>query len=185
MPRSQSTTKHFLQPGIDNIHDGAVGVCVPVAARLPDGIGDDSLEDLVRSLHDVDVQPRRYVPGDVAMERPHAWVVGDELEGNEAGDAVRRRLDDLHITSLGVLLVNNGPVPCAHSLGEDVEIVPVQMHRMRSAAEIFDEDPDAVVGAEVVHVPLGIKGIRGVSLVGQQENRIVHVPAEALTVHQP
>lgn len=177
--------EHHLQPRIDDVWNGCVGVGIPITASLSDCVRDDSLRNLVRSLHDIDVQPSRHVPCDVAMERPHTWVVRDELNDNVARGAGHGALNQLHITSLGVGLMDNGAVPCAHTFGQNVEIMTVQMHRMRGSALVFDDDSDARVGTKVVDVPLRIVGIRGISPVGEQEDWVVHVPAEGLVVHLP
>lgn len=182
---SSSAVQHALQPRIDDIRDGGVGVSVPITASLPDSVRDDSLQNLVRSFHHVDVQPSRHVPCDVAMERPHPWVVGDILNHHVTRLAARSALNQLHITSLSVGLMNNGAVPGADTFGQHVEIVTVQMHRMRGLAVVDHHHPNAGVGAKVVHVPLRIEGIRRVTLVGEQEDWIVHVSAEADAVHAP
>lgn len=120
-----STTNPHLQPRINDIRDCRVGVGIPITASLSDGVGNDSLRDLVRSLHDVDVQTSRHVPCDVAMERPHTWIVRHELNDNVARGTCHRTLDDLHITSLRVGLMDNGAIPCADTFGQHVEIVTV------------------------------------------------------------
>ena len=175
-----------LQARIDDERNGGVGVCVPIAASLANGVWDDSLRDLVRSLHDVDVQSAGHVPCDVTMEGPHTWVVRDELDHNKARSGrVQRALNDLHITSLRVGLVDNGAVPCALALRQDVEVVTVQMHGMRRAAEVLHHEPNASIGPKVVDVPLRIIRIRGVPTIGKQKNGVVHVSPEAGAVHLP
>lgn len=180
-----SAAKLRLQARIDDIRNGGVGVGVPLTASLSDRVRDDSLRDLVRSLHDVDVQPGRHVPCDVAMEWPHTWVVRDELNDDEARGACHRALNQLHITSLGVGLMGNFAVPCANTFSQDVEIVPVHMHWMGGSTLVFDDDSNAGVGAIVVDIPLGVVGIRGIPPIGEQENWVVHVAAEADAVHLP
>ena len=36
---------------------------------------------------------------------------------------------------------------------------------------VLDDDTDGAVGSEVVDVPLGVKGIRDVAIVGEDEDR--------------
>lgn len=122
---ARSAAKLHLQPRIDDIRDGRVGIGIPFTASLSDSVRNDSLSDLVRSLHDIDVQPSRHVPRDVAVERPHTWVVRDELNDDEARSACHRALNDLHITSLGVGLMDNFTVPRADTFSQHVEIVTV------------------------------------------------------------
>lgn len=59
------------------------------------------------------------------------------------------------------------------------------MHGMRGSAVVFDDDPNAGVGAEIEDIPLGIIGIRGISSVGEKEDWVVHVATEANAVHLP
>lgn len=126
----------------------------PVTAGLRDHAGNDSLLDQLGLLHDVDVETGADVPRDMAMQRPHARVVGVVLDDDEAGGGPRAGLDELHVPALRVGRVHNGTVPCANAFRENVEVVSVQMHGVGGAAVVFDDDAHAVVGAEVVDIPL-------------------------------
>lgn len=123
------------------------------------------------------------MPGDVAVERPDARIVRVVLNDHvaRAGSTVSVvgcRLQDLHIAPLGIFYVGNGSVPCADAFGEDIEVMAMEMHRVRSGDFVFHNEADAVVGAEVVDIPLGIIGVRGVSQVGEQEDWVVVVGSE-------
>ena len=112
------------------------------------------------------------MPGDVAMERPHAGVIGLVLEHDIARSGRGAGLDELHVTTLGVGLMDDGTVPGADALGENVEIVAVEMHGVGSREFVLDDDADGTVVSEVVDVPFGVEGIRDVALVGQDEDGV-------------
>ncbi len=112
------------------------------------------------------------MPRDMAMERPHARVVRDVLQHDIPRRGRRTRLHELDVATLRVGLVDDGAVPGADALGEDVEVVAVKMHGVRGAEFVLDDDADGAVGAKVVHVPLGVVGVREVALVGENENRV-------------
>lgn len=100
------------------------------------------------------------MPRNVTMEWPYAWVIRDKLDDDEPGvSRVQGALNELHVTSLSILLMDNGAVPDALPLGQNVEVMAVQMHRVGSTAEILEKDPNAGVGAEVVNIPLWVEGI--------------------------
>lgn len=95
-------------------------VPIPVDTRLRHDVGDGG--DVVGARHDVHGEAARQMPGDVAVERPDAWVVGFELDGSKATGA-----DSLDITASGVLLVADATVPGADAFVEDVHVVAVKM----------------------------------------------------------
>lgn len=92
--------------------------------------------------------------------------------------------------------MHNGTVPGAHAFREHVEVVSVQMHGVGGAGVVFDDDPHAVVVAEVVDVPLltivsirtvdqfagegkgtyGIKGVGSVAEIGKQQDGVANHP---------
>lgn len=143
-----------LQPGVDFFHDVVSAVIGPIAAGLSDDAGDDSLRDQIGLLHGVDVETAADVPCDVAMQWPHARVVGVVLNGEVAGRGRRAGLKELHVPALRVGPMHNGAVPGANAFRKHVEIVSVQMHRVSGARVVFDDDAHAVIVAEVVDVPL-------------------------------
>lgn len=106
----------------------------------------------------------------MAMERPHAGVVGVVLQHDVSRRSGGARLDELYVATLGVLLVGDGAVPGADALGEDVEIVAVQMHGVGGREFVLDDDADGGVVAEVVGVPLRVVGVGDVALVGEDEH---------------
>ena len=127
------------------------------------------LRDVSRPLHDVDIKPTAHVPRDMAMERPHAWIVRVELQNQVSwllypvfGDA---RLDKLRVATLRVREVHVPlPLPCA--LSQHPEVVPVQVHGVRGPAhveEVAQDNADGGGGAEVVDVPLWVVGVGGVA----------------------
>ena len=48
----------------------------------------------------------------------------------------------------------------------------VEMHGVGGRELVLDDDTDGAVGSEVVDVPLGVKGIREVALIGEDEDRV-------------
>lgn len=126
----------------------------PVTAGLRDYGGNDSLLDQLGLLHGVDVEATTDVPRDMAMQWPHTGVVGVVLDDHMGGDGRSAGLNELHVSALRVGRVHDDAVPCARAFGQNVKVVSVQMHRVGGAAVVFDDDADAVIGAEVVDVPL-------------------------------
>lgn len=94
----------------------------------------------------------------MAMEGPHPGIVGFELQHQVPGLGAHTRLDQLRVSPQRILKVD-GAVPVAYAFGQDPEIVPVQMHRVGSAAYeelVLEDDADGAVGAEIVDVPLRV-----------------------------
>ena len=112
------------------------------------------------------------MPRDMAMERPDAWIIRVVLEHDVARRCGGARLDELDVAALRVLLMGDGAVPGADALGQDVEVVSVQVHGVRGGEFIFHDDSDRGVGAEVVGVPLRVEGVGYVALVCEDEHRV-------------
>lgn len=70
-----------------------------------------SVVDLIRLLHEINVQAGADMPRDVAVERPHARVVGVVLD-----DEVAVALDLLHVTALSEGIARDLAVPCSEAL---------------------------------------------------------------------
>lgn len=178
--QSSAPKKKTLQAGIYLLHHIRVGVCRPVSTRLSHDQGDGHIFlDIDRALQDIRIQATRNMPGDVAMEGPDAGVVGVDLPYDVA---VGR--EHLHIAPQRVVGVGDGgAVPVPGSFVQDKHVVAVKMHGMGRRRGVVDHHADGRVGAEVLDVPRG--GIGEVSLVGQEEYRIVVVGAERLLVELP
>ena len=127
----------------------------PVTAGLSHDRGNDSLLDQIGLLHQIHIKPRADMPGDVAVERPHPWVVGVVLKD----EITRTRLENLHVASLRILAMRDGTVPCSLSLGEYEKVVAVKVHGVRGRTLILDDDANAAVAAKVIDVPLGVVGV--------------------------
>jgi hypothetical protein len=145
------------------IRDVAVGPCVPRLANITGHARKREGLDVGWALEDVDVQAAGYVPGDVAMERPHAGVVLLELKHDiRVGSRVSGGLgwlEQLNVSHLGVRWVDDGAVPVTETLSKDVEVVSVHVHRMGAEGEgVLDDEADGGVGAEVEHVPFRWEG---------------------------
>ena len=91
----------------------------------------------------------------------------------------------MYITTLGVLDMLDASIPGAHAFGQDVEVVPVQVHGMGNWKGVADNDADRGVCTEVVDVPLGVVRVRSVARVGKQENWMIIIGAEGRAVHPP
>lgn len=121
----------------------------PIATRLRHDLRHALLLDRVRMLHQIHIQPAADVPGDVAVEGPHARVVRVVLHHE-----VAVRLDHLHVPPVREGVVGDGAVPGAGALGEDEEVVAVQVHGVQRTDFVVDDQPDGGVVVEIVHVPL-------------------------------
>lgn len=105
------------------------------------------------------------MPRDVAVQRPHARVVGVELQHQVSGLGPHARLDELCVAALRVREID-AAVPVADALGQDPEVVAVQVHRVGGAGDeelVAKDDADGGIAAEVVDVPLRVIGVGGVA----------------------
>lgn len=112
------------------------------------------------------------MPGDMAMEWPHPRVICEVLQHDIPRRGSGTRLHELHVTALGVLLVDDCTVPGSDALGQDVEIVAVKMHGVGGREGVLDDDTDRAVVSEVVDIPLGVEWVRDVALVGEDEDGV-------------
>ena len=112
------------------------------------------------------------MPRDMAMERPHARVIRLVLQHDEARCAWGAALDELHVATLGIELVSDFAVPGADALGQDVEVVAMEMHGVGGGKFVLDNEADGAIVAEVVDVPLWVVGVGEVALVGEDEDRM-------------
>lgn len=111
------------------------------------------------------------MPRDVAMEGPRAGVVGVVLQDDVGGIVRGAALQHLRVAALRVLRVRDVAVPFAEALGEHVEVVAVQVHRVRGEKFVVDYEADGGVGAEVVDGPLGVR-VGEVACVGEGEDGV-------------
>lgn len=123
------------------------------------------------------------MPRDMAMKRPHARVIRVVLQDNVPRRSGRAALHDLHVASLRVLLMGDSPIPGPHALGQNVEVVSVEMHRVGGREFVLHDETDGGVVGEVVDVPLRVVRVGDVALVGEDEERVVVVGAEGDAVH--
>lgn len=118
------------------------------------------------------------MPRDVAVERPHAWVVRLDLEHNVPVAPQHLGVAALRVLGVGQRLAVPGPV----AFGQDVHVVAVDVHRVNGDVEVVEDDADGALAAEVVDVVLG--GEFGVGAVGGEEEGGVVVGAEGLVVEE-
>jgi hypothetical protein len=141
--------------------------------------------DVIRSLEDVDVQTTADVPCDVAMEWPDGWIVLGPLKHDVSrGIGVLGLANELNIAHLCIQRVRDDTIPLANSFGKDVEVVTVQMHRMRAELErVLDNESDRRVAAKVEDVPLWREG--QVVKLDLGQDRVVVIASEGHVVHEP
>ena len=94
------------------------------------------------------------MPRDMAVEGPRARIVRVVLQHDVRRVRGRAPLDQLRVAALRVARVRDGAVPGPEALGEDVEVVPVQVHGVRGDEGVVDDEADGGVGAEVVDLPV-------------------------------
>ena len=98
------------------------------------------------------------MPRDMAVEGPRARIVRVVLQHEVRRVRGRAPLDQLHVAALRVARVRDGAVPGPEAFGEDVEVVPVQVHGVRGDEGVVDDEADGGVGAEVVDLPVRVGG---------------------------
>ena len=117
----------------------------------------------------------------MTVQRPHPRIIRLELHDQmtRAWGLARRRWiplpHHLGIPSLRVIHVARGAIPHAAALGQDEEIVAVQMHGvgcMVGIDEVGHVDADIGFVTGVVDVPLGVIGVGGVAAVGFKKDRV-------------
>ena len=118
--------------------------------------------------HDIHIQPLADVPRDMAVERPDARIIRDDIDDKISRVWTGGRQQQLRIAPLHITRVDRA-VPVAHALGNDPGVVAVQMHRVRCGTVVAEDDTDGGVLAEVVDVPLRVVGVGGVAGVSEVE----------------
>ena len=111
---------------------------------------------------------------------PDSWIIREVLN-----DKISIRLNDLHVTPLGVEDVFHIAIPGPHTLSQNVKVVAVQVHRVCNWSGVVNEDADGGIGSKIVDVPLWVVRVRDVASIGEKKDWPVVVPTERLTVHGP
>ena len=163
--------KHPLLPRINLIHNILRRVRIPRITRILHHGRQHFLLDQSVLLNRVDVQPTAHVPRDVAMEGPRARIVGVVLQHDVCRVRGRAALDELRVAALRVFLVRDGAVPFAETLGEDIEIMPVEMHGVGGEECVVDYEAHGGVGVEVVDGPFWV-WVGEIALIGEREDRV-------------
>ena len=113
----------------------------------------------------------------MTMQRPHPRIIRLELHHQMA--LPRRHWiplpQHLRIATLRVIKVARAAVPDAAALGQDEEVVAVQMHGVGGVVGVdevghVDADVGCVIG--VIDVPLGVVWVGGVATVGFEEDLV-------------
>jgi hypothetical protein len=90
----------------------------------------------------------------------------------------------LRIPTLWVFrTIDGNTIPWSRSIMQDVEIMAVKMHGVRTGIVIVDDDPDARVCAEVHDIPFWVVGVGVVLLLGEEKHWVVVVALEGVAVH--
>ncbi len=171
-----------LETGINLVNNIMTGISSPITTRLRHRRRKHPLAQCGSLLDSVDIQPRTDMPRDMAMERPHARIVGLILQDKIPRGSSAAPLHYLHVTTLSVLLIDDDSIPRSHTFGEDVEVVPVEMHGMGSSEFVLHDEADGGVVAKVVDVPLRVLGVGRVALVCEEKDRMVVISTERFAV---
>lgn len=115
----------------------------------------------------------------MAVKGPRAWVIGIILQNDESGICCRAGLDELYIPTLRIMRISYDAVPGSCTFGEHVEVVAVKMHRVGGPDFVVNYEADGGIGAEVVHIPLGV-GVRKVACVGEREDGVASHGSQSL-----
>ena len=166
-----SLSKHLSsddpQTRIDLVDKISTGELVPVGASLRDSVWNFSIAGGQGAglLEEIDVETSTDVPGDVAVEGPHAGVVGlvadyDIPRGDLAGGLDFAGLDGDHIAAVGVAGIGGDgrAVPFADTGADGPEVVAVKMHRVGDGSGVYDVEENGGVSVKVVDVALSIEG---------------------------
>ena len=113
------------------------------------------------------------------MKRPRPWIISIKLN-----DQMSKRRKILRIPSLRILRSHDrDAIPRARSVMENVEIVTVQVHGVGTAVVVVDYNADGCVGLEVYDVPFWIVRVGIILLLSKEENGVIVVTLEGVTVH--
>lgn len=97
------------------------------------------------------------------LQRPDARIVQVKLKHH-----VPETLHQLGVTPLGVAWVDcSCSIPSTLTFGEDEQIVAMHVHGMCRRNQVIDYDPNGMVTADVVDVPLWVGRKRCVPLIGK------------------
>lgn len=145
------------------------GPILPRAARLLHRARDVRvLLHQIRPLNNIDDEPLTDMPAKVAMQRPHTRIIVVQLH-----DQVPARPQELSVPALRVLRAHDRrAVPRPDALVEHVEVLAVDVHRVREGNAVVEDEPDRAVGAEVVDVePRRVRAVAG--LQGLEDRGVV------------
>ena len=115
------------------------------------------------------------MPDDMAMVRPYPRIIPVHLP-----HGITVRSQQLHVSPLGVVWVDDTPIPGARALLEDEHIVAVEMHRMAVVSWIGDHHADAGIRAPVLDVRVRSESVLPFS--SKEKHRAVVVGAVGFRV---
>ena len=118
----------------------------------------------------------------MAMQRPDTRVISLELHHQMAHVAMIciSLPQDLCVASGRIIKVARSAIPGPGALGQNEEIVPVEMHGVGGVCggdEVGHVDADIGEVGGVVDVPLGVVGVGEVAAVGFEEDGVAECEA--------
>ena len=88
---------------------------------------------VVITHHNIHRQPITNMPSDMAMERPHPRIIGQEINHHitHLPRSGKSPVDEMCVPSLRVLGLRDDSVPFPHPLSDDPEVMAVEVHWVR------------------------------------------------------
>ena len=166
------------QSTVDLLHHVFIRIRIPILASLRDHLRNSQRIDILWPLHESHEQALTQMERNMAMERPCPGIISIVLD-----DHVSKWREVLRISTLRVARSCDGAIPGSIAAGEDVEIVAVQVHWVRTRVVVVDVDADAAVCQEVYDIPLRVIGVGVVLLLGEEQYGVVVIALEGVAVH--
>jgi hypothetical protein len=133
MPKDKSAMRYTKTPQLSSsqstinlINNSPPRKLTPIPTTLRHHPRNLHFLDILRSFQNTNVQPSRHMPSNMAMKRPHAWVVLVDLQYHIGGCVcVFGGLDPDCVAALGVGRVGDCVVVFAEAFCEDVPMIVV------------------------------------------------------------
>ena len=122
------------------------------------------------------------MPSPMAMQRPDSRIISLELHHQMAHATIIciSLPQDVCVASGRIIKVARSAIPRPGALGQNEEIMSMKMHGMGGVwvrDKVGHVDADALGGAGVVDVPLGVVGVGEVAAVGFEEDGVAECKA--------
>ena len=105
----------------------------------------------------------------MAMQWPYARIVRVPFHHEVRRNIRRTSRHKLRVASLRVLRIGDCPIPFTHSLCQDPEVMPMQMHGVNQRRIVPDDETDRGAVPKVVDIPLRIVGVGGVTRIREEQ----------------